>query len=771
MPEPLLQMASWIVHYLLHSTLLLGAAWLIDRVALVRSPVIREHLWRAALVGALVTATAQSAGLVEAGPRALLNVDPAPLLATAPPSTLVSQENRSSMLTKGGAPSDRTVDGVAAATQPAAATPLAKQARSGLSRLAVTLIRSWPAALVWLWLGGAIVASLRLLAMAWLARQELAGRMPADAMIASELSNLCVAQGIAAPALTTTASIPGPISLPNGEIVLPPWALGVLDLRQRRALLAHELGHQVRHDPQWLAFLLALDAVLWIQPLHRLARRRLSRLAELEADSWAVRAGNEPRALAECLAECAERLQTHRIARFSAAMTTVETRESPLLHRIERLMNGAPMPTSQISWPLRGAVAVALVGALFVLPGCGIDSLRATGNNFSSETSVSADGDVTVSVTRPGYSLRLESEGEVTFHDDESDVAALEANGEFELTERLHGVKQTYRVTADRSGNLVRSYWRAGASQEMDDDARRWLSEALPRMFRESGFDAEARVARLIAAGGPSRVLAEIELAGSDFAKGSYLGYLLASTKLAPAEVDRALVAIDRIDSDFERRQALGKAMDSQQLDGPLAARLLEVAGGIDSGFELSELLMAAMKELPDDPAARDAWIAAARKVDGSFELGRCLGIAIERSAGDASFTARLLTLATERMDSSFELGQVLHLAAGRAGDPAVASAYLAAVQEMDGSFERKTALLDLLSASRLDATGLAGALEATAAIGSDFEKREVLEALARSVASDPALHRRYREIARGMSDFERGQALRALDDAESHGA
>jgi hypothetical protein len=33
-------------------------------------------------------------------------------------------------------------------------------------------------------------------------------------------------------------------------------------------------------------------------------------------------------------------------------------------------------------------------------------------------------------------------------------------------------------------------------------------------------------------------------------------------------------------------------------------------------------------------------------------------------------------------------------------------------------------------------------------------------------VVADPSLHRRYREVAREMGEFERGQALRALDDA-----
>jgi hypothetical protein len=50
--------------------------------------------------------------------------------------------------------------------------------------------------------------------------------------------------------------------------------------------------------------------------------------------------------------------------------------------------------------------------------------------------------------------------------------------------------------------------------------------------------------------------------------------------------------------------------------------------------------------------------------------------------------------------------------------------------------------------------------------MGSDFEQREVLSKLAPKIAGDAALSKRYREVARGLGEFERGEALKALDDA-----
>ena len=55
------EMLAWLLTYALHSTVLLGAVWLLTSRGLVRSHHLRELFWKAALVGGLLTATAQSA--------------------------------------------------------------------------------------------------------------------------------------------------------------------------------------------------------------------------------------------------------------------------------------------------------------------------------------------------------------------------------------------------------------------------------------------------------------------------------------------------------------------------------------------------------------------------------------------------------------------------------------------------------------------------------------------------------------------------------------
>ncbi len=87
-------------------------------------------------------------------------------------------------------------------------------------------------------------------------------------------------------------------------------------------------------------------------------------------------------------------------------------------------------------------------------------------------------------------------------------------------------------------------------------------------------------------------------------------------------------------------------------------------------------------------------------------------------------------------------------------------------VEAAAGAHSRAAYLGAPLGKTERDAARFHHALESAGKIESSFGKRTVLGAIAKCVVGDAALQRRYREIARGMSEFERGQALTALDDA-----
>jgi beta-lactamase regulating signal transducer with metallopeptidase domain len=758
-------LTAWLSTWLLHSTLLLGVAWIASRLLGARAAALRAHLWRAALVGALVTATAQTSGLVTRLPQA--DIDPqawraalaAPIRSAAAPlaaAPAAADDSGGARAPRAAAADQRGHAANASAIAPPVATPGRLEA----------FTKDWTDWALLLWAAGAALGLLRLAVLALLARRELADRRAALGALHDELTQLAAAHGMAPPRLSVSATLGGPVSLPNGEIVLPEWCLELAP-RQRAALLAHELAHQRHADPQWLSAALVLHSLLWVQPLLGVARRELAALAELEADAWAARAVDDPRALAECLARCAEHMVADRAALFGAAMADAGAGASPLMQRIDRLLEGVHMTVKQTPVTARVGVVVALVAGVFLLPGVVLGE-RDVFESFGTSIHIDDDGDgVRASIRRNGYQAKLEVDGKYALDDTESDVARLAPGAEFELMEKKGGIKHEYRVEADGKGALTRSYKRDGKAAAFDAAAKQWLAEALPRLMRETGIDAEARVGRFLKRGGAAAVFGEIDLIGADYSKASYLGALLSQAQLSGPELDRALAIASGIGSDYEKRRALSAALTKQKVADPQLAMLLKAGATIGSDFERAELLTAAARHLGADAAVREAWLAAADGIGSDFELRRALAEGVEHRGSDPALVAGALGIAAKRMGSDFELRTLLESAApGVGADRALADAYLAATRAIDSDFERREALNALLDGSRLDAAGLDGVLTSTAGMGSSFERRQVLEKLASKVAGDAALAKRYREVARGLDDFERGEALKALDDA-----
>ena len=105
-------------------------------------------------------------------------------------------------------------------------------------------------------------------------------------------------------------------------------------------MIAHELAHVARFDPFWLDFCRLLESVLFLQPLHRLARRQLARCAEFRCDDWAVRETGDRIALARCLTEVAGWLG-RRTPLPACGMADLR---SPLAERVRRILDAGPTP-------------------------------------------------------------------------------------------------------------------------------------------------------------------------------------------------------------------------------------------------------------------------------------------------------------------------------------------------------------------------------------------------------------------------------------------
>lgn len=337
---------AWLLTYAVHSTVLLGMAWLVLRVRRAE-PAVADLLWKVALVGGVVTASAQAA------------LDIRPVGSVALQRAEVSADQGAVVPFAGAEPIGRDAT---AGRETALRDPLQAPPTSGrdLSGSTIAGEAGWSAAEV---LTAAWFA-VALLLLGWYGgrRLILVGRLGdrrvlADGPLHAQLGDLCRQAGIRRRiVLTASNAISSPVALGNGEICLPAAALADLETPQQRAMLSHELAHLVRRDPHWLAFACVLERMFFFQPLNRLARRGIQESAEYLADEWAARmSGGVP--LARCLVKVAEWIEASPLGVPVAGMAE---QRSQLSARVMRLLEGGSFGVPRRR-PVTGMLSVGVL--------------------------------------------------------------------------------------------------------------------------------------------------------------------------------------------------------------------------------------------------------------------------------------------------------------------------------------------------------------------------------------------------------------------------
>lgn len=422
---------SWLATYGLHSTLFLGAAWLL---CVLRPPRVnrnRERLWKLALVGGVVSATLQ----VAIGARPLLGRIDWPLAdperaapATARPSTPVRElpreqsepapqvaqlssrieplertssaslpaahgpampedtervpmsapPNEAGEPAQLAGPAASTTSGASATTRPA---PQHVPTRAGfLARLSSpSWSQRWPGFVLGLWFACGLLGLAGLL-FSWscLRRRMLGRRILTEGALVELLDDLRARAGIARRVrLSVSPRIAAPFStgLFRAEVCVPAAVLTALTRTQQEALLAHELAHLLRRDPAWFGLGYLLEKLFFFQPLNRLARRRISELAEIACDDWAVRWTGARTALASCLAEVAGWVVGERPRLVMPP--GLAGHPSRLRQRVERLLDDRRSPAGEPPtswWPPLAAATLAL--AALAVPGVSAETTR-----------------------------------------------------------------------------------------------------------------------------------------------------------------------------------------------------------------------------------------------------------------------------------------------------------------------------------------------------------------------------------------------------------
>ncbi len=122
------------------------------------------------------------------------------------------------------------------------------------------------------------------------------------------------------------------------------------------------MGHLRRHDNEWRIASRLAAIVGWLQPLNRLAMKRLDESAELACDAWAASATGLRRELACSLEDCAIRHGSQQDPALTIGMAATRFK---LLERVTKLLEDSHMETRRLKHAARwssavlGAIAVA----------------------------------------------------------------------------------------------------------------------------------------------------------------------------------------------------------------------------------------------------------------------------------------------------------------------------------------------------------------------------------------------------------------------------
>ena len=325
---------AWLLTYFIHSTVLLGVAWLVTRRHRLE-PAASDLLWKVALLAGLVTGTIPS--------RLELRT---PAAVTLPAAAAPAPSEA------GLVPDNATPTQSNAPTSSALVRPRPTSASHG---------PSLPLVLVLLWGAIALASSLyyfgrRLILIGRLADRRAVGDGPLAAMLADLQRTTGHRRRVH---LTMARTISSPVALGLSEICVPELALSELGVEQQRSMLAHELAHLARRDSLWLAGASLIERFFFFQPLNRLARRELETTAEFLSDEWAMRKTGSAVSLAKCLATVAEWIQA---SPLGVPVAGLAERRSLLVTRIARLLDGrlAASPASRRGWAVAATLGVAV---------------------------------------------------------------------------------------------------------------------------------------------------------------------------------------------------------------------------------------------------------------------------------------------------------------------------------------------------------------------------------------------------------------------------
>jgi len=472
----------------------------------------------------------------------------------------------------------------------------------------------------------------------------------------------------------------------------------------------------------------------------------------------------------------------------------------------------APMPPSDLS-PLPAALGVqaqtdqantAPVEAR-VLPGFRPSVAAVCSFDGSGRRSTSVNGDdrnYRIEWETDECSVRIRMEGRMTFAADDTRIESMEPGAYFELEERIR--RDERRVVIEpRNGQIEYRYWVDREERPWDAEAQAWFQEFLPELFRNTTFNAEQRVQRMLREGGAEAVFDEVMLIESDHVMGHYLNILMEYQALSTDELGRIMdISGERMDSDHQlgeilmgiarnyglpdelrtrflraattlesdhtMGQVLSFVLDADDLSDEVLFEVLRAVEQIDSDHTASEVLMGVLRDRRLTAEQRAVFLTVSASIQSDHSLGQVFGAFLDQGdLTDAELSDVLDAAGT--IDSDHTRGELLqrvmreYQLSGQA-----LNAFLGAASEIDSDHTLSTTAMVVLEHGELTAEHIDLLLRMTETVDSDHTNTQMVLAL---IAKDSELADRQWDpilqlTERVDSDHSRGQIIGALLDS-----
>lgn len=381
---------------------------------------------------------------------------------------------------------------------------------------------------------------------------------------------------------------------------------------------------------------------------------------------------------------------------------------------------------------------------------------RALAKRVREERAALPGGDHQSRIVHRSDVLRFEITGDIAFSPDETQIVSLSPKGSFHMEDLAVAGKPKVTVRADEDGVLSFAFWRHG-KKGSPADAQSWLQDNLPRLLRDSGLEAEARIANRLEQFGVAATLDYVLATQGDFPRAVYIEALAVTDRLdtdqinqladlardmdsdfhksrtfaalmaaSQADVSTIAAKFDTIDSDFEMRRIWEKAMtqaDSQDRKVIAELAVAEVAS-IDSDFERRQLLSDVATVLSFDRLVELGYLEAVAAMGSGFERRYILSQLIDRE--DVSVQQRdNLLIMVGQVKGAMDQRELLRKAVKHGW---FTTTFWDVVTAMNSSLEQRAVLGDVIRYGDLETLDQARLLQVATSMSASLEKAAVLK-------------------------------------------